>query len=183
MEDEAYQLKRQENLRNPKNRFLGVFCHAEQVDSAWGCDWSFQCGVIFFSIIILACSFFDVYEIASNKIFSSAYSGGHQFFFGLKVFSDIINFIGIILGCIAVGYMNLKYSIISYYVAVLSLILNTIFFIYLFVAIFISWSKFWHEIAPVIFLEIGLVFFSWILFCNQVDVGRKKRALATNNGL
>ena len=165
MEDEAYQLKRQENLRNPKNRFLGVFCHAEQVDSAWGCDWSFQCGVIFFSIIILACSFFDVYEIASNKIFSSAYSGGHQFFFGLKVFSDIINFIGIILGCIAVGYMNLKYSIISYYVAVLSLILNTIFFIYLFVAIFISWSKFWHEIAPVIFLEIGLVFFSWILFC------------------
>ena len=141
MEDEAYQLKRQENLRNPKNRFLGVFCHAEQVDSAWGCDWSFQCGVIFFSIIILACSFFDVYEIASNKIFSSAYSGGHQFFFGLKVFSDIINFIGIILGCIAVGYMNLKYSIISYYVAVLSLILNTIFFIYLFVAIFISWSK------------------------------------------
>ena len=179
MEDEAYQLKRQENLRNPKNRFLGVFCHAEQVDSAWGCDWSFQCGVVFFSIIILACSFFDVYEIASNKIFSSAYSGGHQFFFGLKVFSDIINFIGIILGCIAVGYMNLKYSIISYYVCCVSLIITTLFMIYNFFALFSFTSLVWREMIAVLFLDVGLFFYSWILFCNQVDLGRQAKAAAS----
>ena len=30
----------------------------------------------------------------------------------------------------------------------------------------------------VVLLEVGLVLYSWILFANQVDVGRKKKAEA-----
>ena len=29
--------------------------------------------------------------------------------------------------------------------------------------------------------KIGLVLFSWILFCNQVDLGRKRKAALANN--
>ena len=26
----------EENKRNPKNRFLGLFCHASEIDITWG---------------------------------------------------------------------------------------------------------------------------------------------------
>ena len=178
MEDEAYKLKREENLRNPKNRYLGIFCHAEKVDSSWGCDWSFQTGVIMFSVLIFACSIYDAYVIGSQQVFGSKYGAGFKIIFGIKVISDIINFITIVLGFIAVCRLNLKYSIISYYCSVLSLIMNTLFLIYILIAMFIIWKDVWREIPPVILLEIGLVMFSWILFCNQVDLGRKQRAAA-----
>ena len=181
MEDDNYKLKQQENLRNPKNRFLGLFCHANSVDSSWGCDWSFQTGVVMFSVVILICSFYDVYEIAGNKVFQNTPNGLYSFFFGLKVFSDVINFIGIIMSCFAVYKENLKYSIISYWVAVASLLLNTLFFIYVFIAMFSFWDKIWHILPTTILLEIGLVLFGWILFCNQVDLARKKRAAANQN--
>ena len=40
------------NKRSPKNRFLLLFCHAESVDDHWGCNWTFQCGVIMAGILI-----------------------------------------------------------------------------------------------------------------------------------
>ena len=181
MEDENYKLQQQENLRNPKNRFLGLFCHAKDVGSSWGCDWSFQTGVVIFSIVILICSFYDVYEIAGNEVIKKSPDGLYTFFFGLKIFSDVVNFAAIILSCFAVHKENLKFSVISYWVAVCSLLLNTIFFIYLFIKMFIDWSHTWHVIPTTIFGEIGLVLFSWILFCNQVDLGRRKRAAATSS--
>ena len=181
MFEDEYKLREQENLRNPKNRFLGFCCHAKDVDSSWGCDWSFQTGVIMFSVVILIASFWDVYEIAEYKCFQRAPNGLYKFFFGLKVFSDVVNFVSIGLSCFAVQKANLKYSIISYWVAVLSLLLNTLFLIYIFIAMFVFWDKIWHEIPAAVILEIGLVLFSWILFCNQVDLGRKRRQAQNPN--
>ena len=178
MEDENYKLQVQENLRNPKNRYLGCFCHAKDVDNGWGCNWSFQCGVIFFSIIVFICSVADVYHIAGRKVFAKSPNGLFTFFFIFKVVSDILNFISIIMGFIGVCNENLKLSIYAYWLSVASLALNTIFFIYIFVAIFIWVDLVWPVMITVIFLEIGLVIFSWILFANQVDLGRKKKAQA-----
>ena len=178
MEDENYKLQVQENLRNPKNRFLGCFCHAKDVDSSWGCNWSFQTGVIIFSIVILICSAFDIYEIAYKKCFVYSPNGLFTFFFIFKVVSDVLNFTSIVIGIVAVAKIHLRLSIIAYWMAVLSLLLNTIFFIYIFIAIFFYVDRIWRIMITVVLLEIGLILYSWILFANQVDIGRKKKAEA-----
>ena len=178
MEDENYKLQVQENLKKPKNRYLGCFCHAKDVDNSWGCNWSFQCGVIVFSVVVFICSVADVYHIAGREVFKNSPNGLFTFFFIFKVVSDVLNFITMGLGFAGVGQKNLKLSIIAYWLSVASLALNTIFFIYIFVIIFI-WPKLvWPIMLTVIFLEIGLVILSWILFANQVDLGRRKKAEA-----
>ena len=178
MEDENYKLQVQENLRNPKNRFLGCFCHAKDVDSSWGCNWSFQTGVIIFSIVIFICSAFDIYEIAYKKCFVYSPNGLFTFFFIFKVVSDVLNLTSIVIGIVAVAKIHLRLSIIAYWMAVLSLLLNTIFFIYIFIAIFFYVDRIWRIMITVVLLEIGLILYSWILFANQVDIGRKKKAEA-----
>ena len=70
MDEELAQTKANENLRNPKNRFLGLFCHANEVDNSWGCDWSFATGVIIFSIVIGTASLADIYTLAEHQIFA-----------------------------------------------------------------------------------------------------------------
>ena len=75
--------------------------------------------------------------------------------------------------------MNLNnLSIIAYWIAVVSFLLNTIFFLYIFIAIFFYHDKIWRIMITVVFLEVGLLLYSWILFANQVDVGRRKKAEA-----
>ena len=176
MEDDNYRLQVQENLRNPKNRYLGCCCHAKDVDSSWGCNCSFQAGVVIFSVIVFICSVIDVYHIAGRKVFVKSPNGLFTFFFIFKVISDVLNFASILVGCSGVCNANLKLSIIAYWMSVLSLLLNTIFFVYIFIAIFIYVDLVWPIMITVIVLEIGLIIFSWILFANQVDLGRKKKA-------
>ena len=57
--DDYQKQEMEENQRNPKNRFLGLFCHANQVDSSWGYNWPFWCGVLMFSIVIGLISILD----------------------------------------------------------------------------------------------------------------------------
>ena len=58
----------QENERNPKNRFMGLFCHASQVDISWGWNWPFWLGVVIFSILVGFMSVFDIiYLLQSQK--------------------------------------------------------------------------------------------------------------------
>ena len=177
--DQDYKLREQENLRNPKNRWLGICCHAKVVDNAWGCDWSFQCGVITFSIVIFVCTVFDVYAIAYVEVFKNSGNGFLNFCYGVKVFADVINFCLIIFACYAVFRRHLKFSIISYYVCCVSLIITTLFMIYNFFALFWFTSYVWREMIAVLFLDVGLFFYSWILFCNQVDLGRQAKAAAS----
>ena len=175
--DDNYQKAEQENLRNPKNRFLGLFCHAREVDNSWGCNWSFPTGVIIFSIVIGIASFADIYFIAKEQVFSNTtYSSMFKFWIVLKIISDLISFIGIGCGCYAVFRANLRYSIIAYYVVVLSFLLNTIFIISCFFTMF-SYPKYvLLYLIPWGILEFGLVLFCWILFCNQVYVGRQVKS-------
>jgi hypothetical protein len=176
--DDDYNRAQQENLTNPKNRFLGLFCHAKEVDNSWGCNWSFPTGVIMFSIIIGIASLCDIYYIAEKDIFDDHGHKFLKFMVVIKIISDFISFIGIGFGCFAVSGMSgrtLTYSIVSYWVEVLSFLLNTIFLFYSFIAIFCYFDFIGPFIAAWCVLEFGLLVFCWILFCNQVYQGRKVR--------
>ena len=184
MDDDYVQAKKNENLQNPKNRCLGLFCHANEVDNRWGCDWSFATGVVIFSIICGAASLWDIYYIAKDKFFDKA--AGHaiyKLFFFFKIFSDLVCFAGIGIACFSINRNSHTYSIVSYYVMVLSFLLHTLYLIYTIFAIFdadyfnivkfylISWG----------IDEVGLLLFCWILFCNQVFIGRQIRIANQNN--
>ena len=178
LDDEEAKRRANENLTNPKNKFLFLFCHAKDVDNSWGCDCSFAAGVIIFSIICGFASILDIYFIASNNFFGQA--SGHsafKFFFAIQVISDFFCLIGIGTACYSVNKNNYTFSIVSYYVLFLVLLLHTIYCVYTIVAILdyqyftivkyflISWG----------IDEFGLILFSWILFCNQVCMGRQRR--------
>ena len=182
--DDGYQKAQEENLRNPKNRFLGLFCHAKEIDNSWGCGWSFPTGVVIFSIIIGIASLMDIYYIAKKEVFSSKNNLGSIFKFMLviKIISDFVSFTGIGISCFAVFKENLTYSIVSYYVIVLSFLLNSIFLIYSIIAIFSYFDIIGIFLIPWCLLEFGLLLFSWILFANQVYLGRKRKAQMSASG-
>ena len=183
MDEELAQAKANENLRNPKNRFLGFFCHANEVDNSWGCNWSFATGVVLFSIICGFASLWDVYYIAKDKFFEKASSHTvYKLFFFFKVVSDIVCFIGIGMACFSINRNNYTYAIVSYYVMVLSFLLHSIYLIYTFIAMFDS--DYFNIVKYYLISwgldELGLLLFCWILFCNQVFVGRQRRIAAQN---
>ena len=181
--DDEYQRAQQENLSNPKNRYFGLFCHAREIDNSWGCGWSFATGVIIFSIIMGIACFVDIYFIAAEKIFNSyAVNKGFKFMMVLKILSDLVSLIGIIIACIAVNKENLTYSIVCYYVVVLSFLLNTIFVVYTIVAIFYFFDVIKYFFGPWLALEFILFWFCWILFANQVYLGRKRRGQLNQTG-
>ena len=134
MDEELAQTKANENLRNPKNRFLGLFCHANEVDNSWGCDWSFATGVVLFSIICGFASLWDIYYIARDKFFERAtYHTVYKIFFFFKLVSDLVCLIGIGMACFSINRDNHTYAIVSYYVMVLSFLLHSIYLIYTFI--------------------------------------------------
>ena len=177
MDDDFQKEQMRANLRNPKNKFLLCFCHAKEVDNSWGCDWSFATGVIIFSIVIGTASLADIYTLAKHQIFTVNFdgSGFFKFMFAIKIIVDLISLIDIGIACYAVNRENLTYSIVSYWVMVLCFFLNSIFVIYIFIAMFIHWSEVYFGIIQWGVYEFGLLLFCWILFCNEVYLGRKKR--------
>ena len=181
-DDDQYR-KQQENLTNPKNRFLGLFCHAKEVDNTWGCGWSFGTGVIIFSVIMVIVVIYDIIYIASKKIFQSPdISFTFKFFIVIKILSDIIAFVGIGISIYAVNRQNRLYSIVAYWVIVLVFLLNTIFVIYAIVAIFYYWDYIKYLIFLWFIMEFILLLYCWILFANQVYLGRVQNAQAKQPG-
>lgn len=176
--------KYQEGMRSPKNRFLGFFCHANEVGDSWGLNWPFSCGVIIFSIIVGISCASDVLKILKGNAFTSEESAGiFRFMFVLRIFSDLIALVAIGFGFHCVFTVSYRSSIISYYVLVLSLLLNTIFLIYCLFKIFTK--AFWNIIGFSIFVwafeEFILFLFTWVLFCNMVHTGKKVKQEAQNN--
>ena len=179
MDDDYQKAQMTENMRNPKNRFLGIFCHAKEVDNSWGCGWSFPTGVIIFSILIGIATFVDIYYIAEHKIFNRGEGYGFfKFMFAIKIISDIISFIGIGIACFAVNRENLTYSIVSYWVMVLCFLLNSLFDIYILIDMFSDFDLVKFGIIPWGIYEFCLLLFCWILFCNQVYLGRMRKQAA-----
>ena len=171
--DDYQKQEMEENQRNPKNRFLGLFCHANQVDSSWGYNWPFWCGVLMFSIVIGLISILDF--SFSYKLINSFRSRGGWivFFFILRIISDVITIIGIILAAVSIVQTSFQKATIAYYTGCLSFIINIAVFIFgLFKILFYSYGYFvliWG------FSDFVLLLFLWILFCNMVDIGRKVR--------
>ena len=158
MWDDDYKKAEQENLRNPKNRFLGLFCHAKEVNDSWGCGWSFTTGVVIFSIIIGIASLSDIYFLAKNEILTGGtVTGLYKVLLILKIISDFISFIGIAISCFAVSKENLTYSIVAYYVIVLSFLINTIFIIGTLIALFYYFTLIGVFLIPWCALEFGLL--------------------------
>ena len=128
MDEDYTKAKERENLQNPKNRFLGLFCHANEVDNSWGCNWSFTTGVVIFSIICGLSSLCDVYYIAGDKFFEKA--EGHpvyKFFFFIQILSDLCCLISIGIACFSINRNSYTYSIVSYYAMAFVLLLHSIF--------------------------------------------------------
>ena len=172
----------QEAMRNPKNRFLFLFCHANDVGDSWGLNWPFYVGVIIFSILVGIITFFDLYYIFKDKCFEKA-TGWFFFMFIVRLVSDGFAFVSIFFGfksaCRGVDSLS---GAIAYYAILISLLLNTIFCIYC-ICSFLS-GGFWEIVGWKVitfFLQEPILFaFAWILFGNMVEVARKIRSANEN---
>ena len=167
--------------RNPKNRFFGLFCHANQVSDSWGLNWPFYCGVIIFSIVIGLMTLFDV-SVIFTKFFDQT-KDWFLLWFIIRFISDFIALIGIVFAIISIIQSNFIRATIAYYCMIVSFLCNTGFCVYCIFCIFEKsfWKKTHFRIVIWLFNEFVLFLFCWILFCNMVDIGRNnKRAAAAN---
>ena len=174
MYDDEQKQKMQENLTNPKNRFLGFCCHASEIDNAWGMNWSFPCGVVFFSIIMGACTVGDIIYLAEKRIYQSDAGGFFKFMVGIKIFSIILTLASSILSCFGVYMNHYRCAIISYWMMVASFLLASIVLVYMIIAIFSYPEHIEWGIAIWGIEEFGLLLYCWILFCHQVNLGRQR---------
>ena len=178
MSNQEYLSAETENRRNPKNRFLGLFCHANQVDDHWGFNWSFACGVIIFSIVFGIWTIFDI--VSMDKVLSRSWytSGWFPGFCVIRFISDFIAIIAIIVSILSIVRTNFKLATAAYYLLIISLILDIAFLIDCICNFFNR--SFWRAVNFRVIVWLANLFvlfiFCWILFCNMVDIGRKIRA-------
>ena len=183
MDDYQITFKEEENKRNPKNRFLGLFCHANEVDNTWGCKCPFSVGVAILSVIIGLTSISD---IPSFKTIWHALYWFNLFSIMIivRIFSDFLAIFGIVEALISICQFNFRTSVIAYYSLVLSFLINTIFSIYIIIIIFDSGYRkiLTFRFIPWIVEEFFYFLFCWFLFCNMVIIGRRNRQkTAANN--
>ena len=171
----------EENQRSPKNRFLGLFCHASEVNNSWGMNWPFSCGVILFSIVIGLMTIFDISAIFTT--FFRSQHGWFLFWFVIRFFSDLLALIAIVLATMSIIQTNFSRATIAYYTLIVSLICNTFFCGYCIFRIFDGafWRATTYRLIIWLLNEFIIFIFCWILFCNMVDIGRKNREKAAAN--
>ena len=167
--------QQEENMRNPKIRFLGLFCDESEVDYSWGFNWSFSCGVYMFSILFGYMTLNDISAIFTE--FFIKVTGWFTFWFVLRMISDFIALIGIVFSVLSCSQNNFSRATIAYYCMILSLVLNLLFIGYcifrLFDGQFLKITT--YRLIVCLFNEFVLFLFCWILFCNMAVMGRKLR--------
>ena len=173
----------EENLRNPKNRFLGLFCHANEVDNTWGNGCPFWVGVVILSIIVGISAFSDIPSIKTIGYllcWVNTFTG----MIILRIVSDVICLIGIIYAIISICRSNFRHAVVAYYCMCATFAFNTIFFIYCIYLLF----RYYRRKIKFRFIswfgdEFLLLLFCWFLFCNMVVIGRrnKQQNLAGNS--
>ena len=87
MSDYKAPSEEEQNKRNPKIRFFGLFCQASEVNDYWGYNWPFWCGVLLFGIVIGFMTFFDIFFVMGTF---SILSGWFLFWFIIRLFSDLV---------------------------------------------------------------------------------------------
>lgn len=184
MYNDDYQITfaQEQNLRNPKNRFLGLFCHANEVDNSWGCKCPFWVGIVLLSIIVGSSALSDIPSI--RTITHVLY--WINFFTGmiiLRIISDFCAIIGIIFAICSIIKSNYNNSVVAYYCLTATFVINTIFSIYIMLILFFySYYRYIHlRFIPWFIDEFILVLFCWFLFCNMVVIGRRNRQIAASN--
>lgn len=174
---------------DPRNQFLFFFCHSYQVDVGWGCGccgcraFPFSLGVFIFSVIMVINSIKDLYDITLSDYLTKEGEDNKLFviFFYIKLVGDSLCILAILIALFSVCLTNYCCSVVSYYFAAISFLLNTSFCIYILTVI--TTLNFWWNVG---FLKIFTVImwyvwdyvwlvFTWILFCNMVDISRKKQ--------
>ena len=174
---------------NPLNRFMFVLAKSEEVDNGWGwgcCGcraFSFTCGVIVFSLVIVINSIKDINEIISSDYLTRKsddskdiidYLKGLVFdekdetfirFFYVKIVADSLAIAASAIGFLSIPNKSFCVANIAYYVGFISFLVNSSFII--FVITRISRASFWAQIG---FTNIGNIFlwfifeYVWILF-------------------
>ena len=174
---------------NPLNRFMFVLAKSEEVDNGWGwgcCGcraFSFTCGVIVFSLVIVINSIKDINEIISSDYLTRKsddskdiidYLKGLVFdekdetfirFFYVKIVADSLAIAASAIGFLSIPNKSFCVATIAYYVGFISFLVNSSFII--FVITRISRASFWAQIG---FTNIGNIFlwfifeYVWILF-------------------
>ena len=102
-------------------------------------------------------------------------------FFTFKFVSDCLCIFGGLGGVISVLAFSYCLSVFAYYTVAVGFILNSCFCIYVFTVID-SWKFWWNVgiwrlfdvISWYIYDYVWLIF-TWLLFCNMVDISRKKQ--------
>ena len=163
----------EENKKSPKNKFLGLFCHASEVNTSWGFNWPFSCGVIVFSILIGLMTILDITAIFT-KFFNNV-KGWFLFWFVVRFFSDLIALLAIVFAILSIVQTNFTNATIAYYELILSFICNTLFCGYCIFRIFDGefWKITTYRLVIWLLNEFIIFIFCWIFFCNMVDIGRK----------
>ena len=127
----------EENRRNPKNRFLGLFCHASEVDTTWGCKCPFWVGVVLLSIIVGIEAIVDI-PIIKAIFFLLTWLNLFTIFIFLRIISDICAIIGIGYAIYSICRSHYKASIIAFYCLVATFAINIFFEIFMIVILFYS---------------------------------------------
>ncbi len=126
----------------------------------------------------------DVYKIADDSLIQKS-SGGFKLFFIIKAVCCFVIAIGIIIGLYASKGVRFCPATTAYYIMMLAFLLHTSFCVYCIFNI-LTWA-FWKKVGIINGILWGieeylLLLFTWILFCNMVTVGRKKREREVVNG-
>ena len=181
MDDYQITFAEEQNLRNPKNRFFGCFCHANEVNDTWGCGLSFSCGIIFLSIILGAGFIYDIPSISSISYTLLYWFSWFTFFIMLRIIADVFAIVGIVFALVSICQSNYKRSVIAYYCLMVTLVINTVFSI-VFVYYTFSYYRYVQlRIFAWLLDEFLLILFCWFLFCNMVVIGRTNRQNAASN--
>ena len=127
----------EENRRNPKNRFLGLFCHPSEVDTTWGCKCPFWVGVFLLSIVGGIEAIVDI-PIIKAIFFLLSWLNLFTIFIILRIISDICAIIGIGYAIYSICRSHYKASIIAFYCLVATFAINIFFEIFMIVILFYS---------------------------------------------
>ena len=187
---EFYTLQKEDNKYVPCNRFLCIFCHTSSVDDGWGCKicgcrmLRFSVGVYIFSVIMMINTVNDLADIISMDYFKNDKDNSFAIFFYIKLVSDVFIILGILFAVFSACLQKYTPSVIAYYLVAISFLLNTAFCIFILFQIgnasmigFIKllWKGVLFSIILWLFFDFVLMIFTWMLFCNMVDIKRKKQ--------
>ena len=169
----------EQNMRNPKNRFLLCFCHANEVDDSWGCKCPFWVGVVILSIIEGCFALSDIPLVATLNYLP--WFTFFTFMIFLRCLSSFIALIGIIYALTSICQSNYRHSVIAYYCLFVTFVINTAFSIYCIYIIFRYLNRVKFRLLAWLTDEFLMILFCWFLFCNMVVIGRRNKQTQQTN--